>query len=306
MLRFEGSVHFRQRLVLATLVRRPLRVDDIRARDQEPGVCDFEANLLRLIEKLSNGCIVEINETGTSLRYKPGYLTGGAHLEHDCCASRGIGYYLEPLLFLGLFGKKPLQITLRGVTNHPLDPSVDTFRAVTLPLLKTLGVADDFELRIAKRGAAPKGGGEVVLRVPNVRQLPAVDLRDEGMVKRIRGVAYSMRTTPQNANRLVDGAREVFNDFLADVYVFTDHMAGDKAGLSPGYGAMLVAETTTKCLISAEACVDPGEGDAEGGCLRRSGKRRPWRCWRRYAGAAWWTGRTRRWSSRCARWGRPS
>lgn len=56
----------------------------------------------------------------------------------------------------------------------------------------------------AKRGAAPKGGGEVVLRVPNVRQLPAVDLRDEGMVKRIRGVAYSMRTTPQNANRLVD------------------------------------------------------------------------------------------------------
>ena len=40
--------------------------------------------------------------------------------------------------------------------------------------------------------------------MPNVRQLPAVDLRDEGMVKRIRGVAYSMRTTPQNANRLVD------------------------------------------------------------------------------------------------------
>ena len=65
----------------------------------------------------------------------------------------------------------------------------------------------------------------------------------------------------------------MFNDFLADVYVFTDHMAGDKAGLSPGYGAMLVAETTTKCLISAEACVDPGEGDAEGRVPEEVGKK---------------------------------
>ena len=31
---------------------------------------------------------------------------GGSLLEHDCCTSRSIGYYLEPLAILGLFGKK--------------------------------------------------------------------------------------------------------------------------------------------------------------------------------------------------------
>lgn len=43
---------------------------------------------------------------GTSLRYRPGLVLGGANLQHDCGTSRSIGYYLEPLLLLGLFGKK--------------------------------------------------------------------------------------------------------------------------------------------------------------------------------------------------------
>ena len=77
------------------------------------------------------------------------------------------------------------------------------------------------------------------------------------MVKRIRGVAYSMRVSPQTSNRLVDGARGVLNALLADVYVFTDHMAGAEAGASPGYGLALVAETTAGRLLSAEAVSPP-------------------------------------------------
>ena len=81
--------------------------------------------------------------------------------------------------------------------------------------------------------------------------------RRAGMVKRIRGVAYSMRVSPQTSNRLVDGARGVLNALLADVYVFTDHMAGAEAGASPGYGLALVAETTAGRLLSAEAVSPP-------------------------------------------------
>lgn len=58
---------------------------------------------------------------------------------------------------------------------------------------------------------------------------------------------------PQNTNRMVDAARGVLNQLLADVYIFTDAMSGAAAGASPGYGLTLVAETTTGCLISAEA-----------------------------------------------------
>ncbi|KIY96878.1 hypothetical protein MNEG_11082, partial [Monoraphidium neglectum] len=63
MLRFKGSQQFRQRLVFATLSGRPIRIDDIRTRDSSPGLRDYEASLLRLLEKCTNGCVVEINET---------------------------------------------------------------------------------------------------------------------------------------------------------------------------------------------------------------------------------------------------
>ena len=60
---------------------------------------------------------------GTSVLYHPGLLVGGA-LEHDCSRLRSIGYFLEPLMMLAPFAKKPINITLRGITNGPLDPSV--------------------------------------------------------------------------------------------------------------------------------------------------------------------------------------
>ena len=81
-------------------------VDDIRVDDPAPGLRDHEACLLRLLEKVTNGTVVEINETGTRLRYAPGVVTGGAGLEHDCGTARSIGYFLEPLVCLALFAKK--------------------------------------------------------------------------------------------------------------------------------------------------------------------------------------------------------
>lgn len=95
--------------------------------------------------------------------------------------------------------QQPLSITLKGITNDSLDPSVDTWRTVALPLLRKAGGLDEataggsLELRVVRRGARPAGGGEVQLRVPLVRALPRVVMTDEGMVKRVRGISYSMK-----------------------------------------------------------------------------------------------------------------
>ena len=317
MLRFRGAQDLRQRVALATITGRPIRIDDIRVGEQSPGLRDYEACLLRLVEKVTNGCIIEINETGesaraggqaeecvggrlrgpaahapcvpcpltlprppphipappgTSLRYKPGFIVGGGGLEHDCGTSRGMGgaggggqaaatrrgsstprgrvecaewvvydapsclrasrsYFLEPLTLIALWGKRPLGITLHGVTTAASrDPGVDTWRTVTLPLLRaviTSGGGDEagsLELKVqqagraarvtgrtrrrpsptahtraqvVRRGAPPGGGGEVLLRLPVLRALPPLSLTDEGLVRRVRGVAFSCRVSPQ-------------------------------------------------------------------------------------------------------------
>ena len=64
MLKFRGCQSLRLRIALATISGRAVHIDDIRANSETPGLRDFEANFLRLIEKVTNGCVVEINETG--------------------------------------------------------------------------------------------------------------------------------------------------------------------------------------------------------------------------------------------------
>jgi len=207
-LRFTGCAQFRQRITLATLARKRVRIDDIRADSEEPGLQDFEASFLRLVEKLTNGMVLEINETGTSLRYVPGVLQGGV-LEHDCGLARGIGWFVEGVLPLLPFCKKATSITFTGITSDDVDLGVDMLRNVALPFLAHFGLAAEggLSLTLQQRGCAPLGGGRVRLTCPVVRELTPISITDEGLVKKVRGVAYCCRVSPQVANRLVQSAR---------------------------------------------------------------------------------------------------
>ncbi|XP_077201054.1 RNA 3'-terminal phosphate cyclase-like protein [Paroedura picta] len=262
-LSYAGCNFLRQRLVLATLSGRAVKIRKIRAKDDNPGLRDFEANFIRLIDKITNGSRIEINQTGTTLYYQPGLLYGGS-LEHDCSPNRSIGYYLESLLCLAPFMKHSLRIVLRGVTNDQVDPSVDILKATALPLLKRFGIdGEELELKIIRRGMPPKGGGEVVFVCPVKKAVKPVQFTDPGKIKRIRGVAYSVRVSPQIANRIVDSARSILNKFLPDIYIYTDHMKGTSSGKSPGFGLSLVAETTNGAFLSAELASNPqGDGVA--------------------------------------------
>lgn len=259
---YDGCNFFRQRLVLSTLSGKVVKIKNIRSKDDNPGLRDFEASLIRLFDKVTNGSRIEINQTGTVLFYQPGLLYGGS-IEHDCSTQRSIGYYLEALLMLAPFMKNPLKAVLRGVTNNPLDPSVDQLKATAIPLMKQFGIdGEGLDLKVVKRGMAPGGGGEVVFMCPVRRTIRPVLLTDPGKIKRIRGVAFSVRVSPQMANRLVESARSILNKFIPDIYIYTDHMKGANSGKSPGFGLTLVAETLTGSFFCAEMTSTPqGEGD---------------------------------------------
>lgn len=261
-LTYDGCNFFRQRLVLSTLSGKHVKIKNIRSRDDEPGLRDFEASFIRLLDKVTNGSRIEINQTGTVLFYQPGLLYGGS-IEHDCNPQRSIGYYLEALLMLAPFMKTPLKATLRGVTNDPTDPTVDLLKSTALPVMKKFGIdGEALDLKVVKRGMAPGGGGEVVFTCPVRKTVRPVQLSEPGKIKRIRGVAYSVRVSPQMGNRIVESARSVLNQFLPDIYIYTDHMKGANSGKSPGFGLTLVAETLNGCFLSAEMSSTPqGQGE---------------------------------------------
>jgi len=257
---YTGSNFLRQRLILATLTSRSVRISNIRTRDDDPGLQEAEAGFIRLLDKMTNGSKVEVNETGTQLTFQPGQLLGG-RVEHQCSHTRGVGYWLEPILALAPFCKNPLHLILTGVTNNQVDPSPDLIKASCLPVLRKFLLDDTgLELTVTKRGAAPGGGGQVVLRCPVKKSPRPVQVLDQGKIKRIRGVAWGCRVSPSVANRVVETAKGKLLQFIPDIYIYTDHMTGGKSGNSPGFGLVLTAETNTGATLSAEICSNPAGG----------------------------------------------
>ena len=240
-----GCEGFRLRILLSMLSGRPVKITDIRAMDESPGLRDYEASLLRLADKFSNGAKISINETGTILRFVPGELIGG-EVTHDCPASRSVSYFLEFAAVLAPFCKQPLNFIIRGNTHSNDDNSVDSFKSVTLVvLLRLIGSAFSTEqgapeIKVERRGVGVDGS--VKFFCPIVpKSVTPIDLTgDEGKVKRIRGVCWTSQVSTQFSAGVIDACRAVLNPCLSDVWIYTDAV---KAPTAAGYGLSLVSET---------------------------------------------------------------
>jgi RNA 3'-terminal phosphate cyclase-like protein len=270
-LRFEdGSVQFRQRLVISLLSHRPLLIKNIRSDNIEnPGLIDYEVNFLKLIDTITNGSTIEINSTGTQLRFFPGTLLGGTDIIHKCPDTRSVGWFIEGVLPLLPFGKEPIQIMFEGVTDGlcETDPSPDYWNRSSPRLFSIFGIgADDEEemkpqIRVIERAAAPTSGGhgKVLVSCPIVKQLQSIDLIDEGKIKRIRGNAISCKIVSSSmAARVAYSAKGVFHKLLPDVWIHTDiHTPKrNKCGPSPSMSLVVSSESTTGVILTAECCID--------------------------------------------------
>lgn len=174
----KNADNFRVKLALSLISQKGIEIVEIRHRSMQPGVTNAEVSLLRLIDEISNGTMIKINDTGmltlflvlnklsgTVVRFKPGILIGG-NVDFDCGTERGIGYYVEFLLLVAPFCKEPSEIRLRGVTNIKIDPSTEMIKQAWLPVYRCLigaSAAASLKLDVIKRGPAPLGGGEVLL-----------------------------------------------------------------------------------------------------------------------------------------------
>jgi len=274
----DGAVQFRQRLAVSILSNRPLLIRNIRCDSVEaPGLRDHEASFLRLLDTMTNGSEVEINATGTQLRFRPGILTGG-EISHECPNSRSVGWFFEGIICLAPFGKEDFRLSLSGVTDgmSNSDPSPDYLAASIVPLLRRFGVGGDDEgpqpsLSVSRRGAAPAGGGLATLYCPLTREILPINLTDAGKIKRVRGVVVSCRVPPTSASRACHSAKGMLHRLLPDVWIQADaHLSRGKiggvggCGASPGLNACLVAESTEGTVLAADTSLYSGNVDGEG------------------------------------------
>ena len=190
--------------------------------------------------------------------FKPGIIDSneGVEVTHECSLMRNISYYLEVICMLGVFGKTQLAVTLHGNTDDLVDQSVDSFSRSLGFILEQFSSPGP-QIKVVKRGFAPQGGGIVTVRQMYARKLEAVNLTEEGKIKRVRGWVTSAKVSPQLTTRVVDKLREVFNDYIPDVWIHTDHYKKGQAGEQAGYAVSLQAETTTGVILTKDYMFDP-------------------------------------------------
>jgi len=83
---------------------------------------------------------------------------------------------------------------------------------------------------VKNRGYSPLGGGIVKVTQMFAKRLESISLIDEGKIKRIRGLVTSAKVSPQLTTRVVDKLREIFNDYIPDVWIHTDHYKKGQCG----------------------------------------------------------------------------
>lgn len=292
--RFTSQKSFTERLVLSTLTGRPIHISQIRpSSTTNPGLAPHEVSFLRLLEAVTNGSLIEISYTGTTLVYRPGLITGsvpgtgasGGVIKHELPAgcARGVSYFLTPLCLLAPFSKSPINVIFTGpgvitsATNLG-DISADSVRTAILPIYSKFGISNDIELRILRRSNPNSNGqggaGEVQLVFDHQVRLPkTVHSLNPGRVKRVRGVAYSTGVSGSNNARMIEEARGVLNPLAPDTYIFSDVSSAPELPLAAdnsnskqkrktgiGFGLSLVAESSTGCLYSADMASPPSGG----------------------------------------------
>ena len=279
---YDGATQFRLRLICSILSHRPILIRNIHADALEtaPGLLPHEVSFLRLLDSMTNGTSVEINSTGTQLRFAPGVLVGGKIELHRCPLTRSIGWFLEGILPLAPFGKEPLDIILEGITDGMThsEPSPDYIATAILPLFKRFGIGTIEEeegspnipqCKVIRRGAAPLGEGKVRFHCPIVQEVTPIDFTEMGKFKRVRGNAISCKIAPNSAARVAYSAKGLLHKLLPDVWIHTDthslkHSKNiNGCGPSPGLGMCLAAESTEGVIICVECSLDPNKKRGE-------------------------------------------
>lgn len=182
-----GGQVARVALSLAAATRQDVRIENVRAGRDQPGLKASHAASFRAIAEVCDGEIegAEIGSRQVTLR--PGVVAGGDY-SFAIETAGPITLLLQAVLPALAASRQPFALALRGGTNVAWAPQWDDFVHVHAANLRRIGIEVDATLH--RRGFFPQGGGEARVEgaTPSLRR---VDLTDPGDVRRIHAMVPS-------------------------------------------------------------------------------------------------------------------
>lgn len=193
--------------------------------------------------------------------------TGDTHTAGSICL------LLQTVLPLGLLSPRSgnetddvLCFILKGGTNASMAPQYDYFENIFLPTLKRCCQLEDgmVDASVHRRGFFPRGGGEVHVKIRGwlPRPLLPIRLTEFGTLTEINIRAFSGGTCPRSvAENLVEAAKSQLLSSSTGIDWKRISMTYDvvqyQNAFGSGSGILIVAKTSTGCLLGGSAVGSP-------------------------------------------------
>jgi len=243
-----GGQIVRTTLTLATILTRPVRIENIRAGRQNPGLA---AQHLTAVRAAAMICDADVSgdEAGSSvLTFVPQSVPVPGLYEFDVAAAReggsagAVTLVLQTILLPLALAGNASEVVIKGGTHVAWSPSFHYLRDVYLPRLMCWGVPANVEL--PAWGWYPTGGGEIKAMIPGKARLVGNgDWQNRGELQQVKGVAVASSLPAHIAQRIRNRAVNLLAQAGIPTAIEPQRVRSD----SPGAGIFLTAEYENIC-----------------------------------------------------------
>jgi len=157
-----GGQIIRNAITLSTITKKPIQIDNIRAKRKVPGLRAQHLTGVRLLAKLCNANVEGLKIGSTSIKFEPGELQS-SHITEDIGTAGSISLIFQGLIPAVAIAKKELRLSITGGTDVPWSPTANYTMNILAEAYSRMGIK--FSMDIKQRGYYPKGGGVIDLNV---------------------------------------------------------------------------------------------------------------------------------------------
>jgi RNA 3'-terminal phosphate cyclase (ATP) len=254
MLEGGGSI-VRLSSAISAICKKPVRIRNIRAGRPMPGLRNQHLRGLQLLSDVWGGSLENARVGSMDVTFRPGRPAAGPfNVTLDTAGS--VGLVMQSLLIGSVKAPERLDVTIEGGATFGLHaPPLQYIQFVLLPLLRRIGLHS--EINIIRDGFYPRGGASVKAFIIPGKGLLALNMEDAGTVEVVDIVSCASADLkkPRVAERQI---REAEKALKAKGYKISFRMKYTETP-STGSGIVLVARTSTGCILAADALGERGK-----------------------------------------------
>ncbi len=237
-----GGQVLRSSLSLAAITGQPIRIENIRAKREKPGLAAQHLTAVRAAARICQAELRGDALKSMSLEFIPrGTAQAGQYTfdvtEAQQSGSAGtVNLVLQTILLPLALATGDSYVTLRGGTHIAHSPPFAYIEHVYLPFLSQMGLKAEAQLNAW--GWYPRGGGEVALAVTGSTTLSGLTLMKRGALQQVRGLAAVTQLPSHIPQRMAMRAENVLHEHNLKAHV----QPLRERGIGPGAGIFLTAE----------------------------------------------------------------